>query len=254
MASDKKSFIFYADWKSVFDELPNEEAGMLIKHLLAYVNDEKPISENLLIRAVFANIKTTLKRDLCKYEKIREKRSLAGKASVNKRQQVLTSVESVGDVLCVSDSDSDSDSGREEKEKTVSPKKTLKERNQKYMVLARYLSRIIRTNINIRHTPQQLSSWTNDIRQLEEGNKIEFTRIQKALEFYEKHIGEQYTPVIQSGSSLKEKFGSLENNMSAEKFPKKKDKPKKIVEAGENWFLNDTDNFYYNKQGERLQQ
>jgi hypothetical protein len=106
MAQGKKSFIVYVDWKGVFDELPNEEAGLLIKHIFAYVNDENPKSDNLLIRAVFANIKTTLKRDLHKYEVIREKRSLAGKASADKRQQVLTSVESVDDVLCVSVNDS----------------------------------------------------------------------------------------------------------------------------------------------------
>lgn len=104
MAQGKKSFIAYADWKGVFDELPNEDAGILIKHIFAYVNDENPVSDSILIRAVFANIKTTLKRDLCKYEIIRQKRSMAGKASADKRQQVLTSVESVDDVLCVSDS------------------------------------------------------------------------------------------------------------------------------------------------------
>ena len=114
MAQGKKSFIVYADWKDVFDELPNEDAGLLIKHIFAYVNDENPISENLLIRAVFANIKTTLKRDLCKYEKIREKRSLAGKASANKRQQVLTSVESVGGVLCDTVTVTDTDTVKED--------------------------------------------------------------------------------------------------------------------------------------------
>jgi len=95
MAENKKSFIAYTDWKETFDSLPNEKAGQLIKHIFAYVNDENPKSDDILINAVFANIKQTLKRDLRKYENIREKRSLAGKASADKRQQVLTSVESV---------------------------------------------------------------------------------------------------------------------------------------------------------------
>ena len=125
MAQGKKSFIAYADWKGVFDELPNEDAGILIKHIFAYVNDENPVSDSLLIRAVFANIKTTLKRDLHKYEIIREKRSLAGKASADKRQQVLTSVESVDNVLRVSVndnvsvSDSVNDNDNEKKEKKI---------------------------------------------------------------------------------------------------------------------------------------
>ena len=68
MAENKKSFIAYADWKNTFDELPDEEAGKLIKHIFSYVNDESPVSESILINAVFANIKTTLKRDLDKWQ------------------------------------------------------------------------------------------------------------------------------------------------------------------------------------------
>jgi len=68
MAKDKKSFIAYVNWKSTFDALPNEQAGELIKHIFAYVNDENPTTEDVLINAVFANIKDTLKRDLDKYK------------------------------------------------------------------------------------------------------------------------------------------------------------------------------------------
>jgi hypothetical protein len=93
MAKNKKSFIAYSDWKDTFNALPDDKAGQLIKHLFAYVNDESPKTDDILINAVFANIKQTLKRDLRKYETIREKRSLAGKASANKKQQVLTSVD-----------------------------------------------------------------------------------------------------------------------------------------------------------------
>lgn len=67
MAEGKKSFIAYSDWKDVFDALPNEDAGLLIKHIFSYVNDENPKTDSILINAVFANIKTTLKRDLVKY-------------------------------------------------------------------------------------------------------------------------------------------------------------------------------------------
>jgi len=70
MAENKKSFIAYVDWKETFDALPNEKAGQLVKHLFAYVNDENPVSDDVLINAVFANIKQTLKRDLDKYELI----------------------------------------------------------------------------------------------------------------------------------------------------------------------------------------
>lgn len=79
MAAGKKSFIAYSDWKEVFDELPDEDAGKLIKHIFSYVNDENPITDSVLIRAVFANIKSTLKRDLEKWDNTKTKRSDAGK-------------------------------------------------------------------------------------------------------------------------------------------------------------------------------
>jgi len=85
MAVGKKSFIAYADWKNTFDELPNEEAGALIKHIFAYVNDENPESDSVLIRAIFANIKATLKRDLDKWENQLQQRSEAGKKSAEIR-------------------------------------------------------------------------------------------------------------------------------------------------------------------------
>lgn len=73
MAKDKKSFTAYCDWIETFNSLPDEKAGQLIKHLLAYVNDEDPKTDDILINAVFAQIKATLKRDLKKWELKREK-------------------------------------------------------------------------------------------------------------------------------------------------------------------------------------
>jgi hypothetical protein len=70
MSENKKSFIAYTDWGDTFKALPDDKAGQLIKHLFAYVNDENPVSEDVLINAVFANIKQTLKRDLDKYKAI----------------------------------------------------------------------------------------------------------------------------------------------------------------------------------------
>lgn len=85
MAEGKKSFTAYCDWKGTFDALPDEKAGQLIKHLFAYVNDENPISNDLLINAVFANIKATLKRDLKKWESERELNSRSGRIGNLKR-------------------------------------------------------------------------------------------------------------------------------------------------------------------------
>ncbi len=92
MAENKKSFVAYADWKETFDALSDEKAGQLIKHIFAYVNDENPESEDMLINAVFASIKQTLKRDLRKWEKQYTQRVEAGKKSAKVRKHNSTVV------------------------------------------------------------------------------------------------------------------------------------------------------------------
>ena len=87
MAVGKKSFLLYTDVLHTVTHLTNEQAGELFKHLLAYVNDENPVTENPLVKIAFEPIKQALKRDLQKYEDIREKKRLAGLASAEKRKQ-----------------------------------------------------------------------------------------------------------------------------------------------------------------------
>ena len=65
---NKKSILFYTDWGDIFDQLPDEHAGKLIKHLCDYVRDKNPQTDDLLTNAVFAPIKSTLKRDLDKWK------------------------------------------------------------------------------------------------------------------------------------------------------------------------------------------
>jgi hypothetical protein len=111
MAENKKSFVAYADWKETFDALSDEKAGQLIKHIFAYVNDENPESEDMLINAVFASIKQTLKRDLRKWEKQYKQRVEAGKksAKVRKHNSTVVNARSVSSTDSVSVSVSVSD-------------------------------------------------------------------------------------------------------------------------------------------------
>ncbi len=85
MAKDKKSFILYVDQKDLFNKLPDEIAGKLIKHIYAYVSDENPESEDLIVNIAFEPIKQQLKRDLKLFEEKRIKRSEAGLAGATKR-------------------------------------------------------------------------------------------------------------------------------------------------------------------------
>jgi hypothetical protein len=80
MAQGKKSFLLYCDQRGLFDKLPDEYAGRLIKHIFAYVNDENPETDDLVLTMAFEAIKTALKRDLQKYQEFVERQRVNGKS------------------------------------------------------------------------------------------------------------------------------------------------------------------------------
>lgn len=84
--------MLYTDQREVFDELDDADAGKLIKHIFAYVNDENPDTQDKLLRVAFAPIKTQLKRDLKLWENKQEQRKEAARKSVESRQRTLTDV------------------------------------------------------------------------------------------------------------------------------------------------------------------
>ena len=116
MAKDKKSFILYTDQSGVFNQLPDEIAGKLIKHIFAYVNDENPISEDLIINIAFEPIKQSLKRDLKRYEVYVDKQSVNGakggrpkKPTETQKTQPFFEKPKKADSVSVSDSVNDND-------------------------------------------------------------------------------------------------------------------------------------------------
>jgi hypothetical protein len=86
MAQNKKSFVLYSDVQGLINKLPDDVAGRLFKHIFAYVNDENPISDDILLNIAFEPIKMQLKRDLVKWENTKEARSNAGKASAEAKR------------------------------------------------------------------------------------------------------------------------------------------------------------------------
>ena len=85
MAAGKKSFVLYSDLLVSIEHLTNEEKGILFNHLLEYVNDKNPILKDRLLLTAWKPIEMQLKRDLQKFEEVKEKHSEAGKASAEKR-------------------------------------------------------------------------------------------------------------------------------------------------------------------------
>lgn len=113
MAKDKKSFVLYSDQQDIFTQLSDEEAGKLIKHIFAYVNDENPEISDKLINLAFTPIKQTLKRDLKKYEeraqRARENGAKGGRPKETQKTQSVISKPRKPDSVSVSVSDSVSD-------------------------------------------------------------------------------------------------------------------------------------------------
>lgn len=107
MAKEKKSFILYSDLIHSVDLLTNEQSGKLFKHILEYVNDMNPETDELVIKLAFEPIKQSLKRDLKKFQDRAERSRLnglkGGRPKTQKTQRVKSKPRKP-------DSDSDSDS------------------------------------------------------------------------------------------------------------------------------------------------
>ena len=92
MAEDKNGFLLYKDLIKTVQKLPKDKAGELFMHILKYVNDEEPETDDLLIEVAFEPVKQKLKRDLKKYEETKEK----NRENANKRWQKEKPTESSG--------------------------------------------------------------------------------------------------------------------------------------------------------------
>lgn len=78
MAENKKSFLLYCDIIHTINKLSDEQSGILFKHILAYVNDQHPETNDVIIDLVFEPIKQGLKRDLQRYLSICERNKKNG--------------------------------------------------------------------------------------------------------------------------------------------------------------------------------
>lgn len=83
----KDSFILYTEQKEVINKLSNEQAGKLIKAIYEYVETEKMPELDPLLDIVIIPFKQNIDRNADKYEEIKQKRSLAGKAGAKIKKQ-----------------------------------------------------------------------------------------------------------------------------------------------------------------------
>lgn len=85
MAKDKKGFILYCDLIHTFEHLTNEQVGEVTMWILKYTNDLNPEPLNGLLQAVVEPIKQQLKRDLKKFESIKDHKKNSGQLGNLKR-------------------------------------------------------------------------------------------------------------------------------------------------------------------------
>ena len=138
MAENKKSFVLYTDSQGLVNQLPDDVAGRLFKHIYAYVNDEQPIAEELLLNIAFEPIKMQLKRDLIKWETQLEQRKQAGlkSAEVRKRNATKTNERSISstDNVNVNVNDINKDSKANLEIRSLAFKNSLIPFKQKYSI------------------------------------------------------------------------------------------------------------------------
>jgi hypothetical protein len=193
MAEGKKSFTAYCDWKETFESLPDDKAGQLIKHIFQYVNDENPETDDLLIKAVFAQIKATLKRDLKKWEQKREKnrenaRLRWDKQNANASDRINRNANNaVSDSVSVSVSDIDN----------------------KYLLFGDLFFKSLKSNNLIIKNQKTNKAWYNEIRKLEQVDGVKWEDIKAGANYYFANIGKQYLPEIRSTKAFREKFEKL---------------------------------------------
>lgn len=95
----KDSFVFYTEYRNAIEHMTNEQAGLFLKMLLAYMDGdgvEAWRDDDPVVWMFFMTIKPRLDRDLVKWEETVEKRKEAGRkggqASASKRKQSQANV------------------------------------------------------------------------------------------------------------------------------------------------------------------
>lgn len=263
MAKDKKSFILYAELLQTFEELSNEEAGILIKHILRYVNDLNPDAPDRLTKLLFTPIKNTLKRDLVKYEETKSIKSTSGKLGNLKRWNLdlydkviskeLTIEEAenvaknricdnrianvaVNDNVNVNVNDNDN----EYKKKYLSEIKIsdYPELNKSYFDISISFQELFKNNLkeagaSTSKIEKAKGIWVDDIRMIIEIDKYTVEDLQQAYKFLQ--VNEFWKKNILSTAKLREKMDKIKLELKNSNGSKQKhttDDIQAIVKAG----------------------
>lgn len=108
------------------------------------------------------------------------------------------------------------------------PVKTKKEEQiDQCLPIAEKLKQVVTSKSRIKIKPSQVYSWASQIRLLWVSDRINIARIERAVNWYMENYEDEYTPVIESGNSLRDKFIRLEAAMERSKKSSRKQEPSK---------------------------
>jgi len=176
MAKDKKSVLIYCDLIHTVEHLPDELAGRLFKHLLEYVNDRDPQTDDVMLKIAFEPIKQQLKRDLQKYNNIVERnRANGAKGGRPKNPNKPTGLSGNPKKPKKPDTDTDTDTDNDNVNDIVKEKETKEQRANKFA---------LRVNAFLQYDKKMreefISYWTESN---EKGKKLRF-ELQKVFDIW----------------------------------------------------------------------
>jgi hypothetical protein len=238
-----KSFIIYKDSLSVLNKLTDEQAGKLFKAIFNYQTNNV-LPEDTLISIIFEPFLNQFKRDDIKYQNVVERNKINGskggrpKTQENPLGYLETQENPRKPKKADSDSDSDSDSENDSKNDIIlnnnniythtdNQNRSKTEAKCKQNVIkteldsfcddiAKSLKDIIEKKLSRKVSsndwPKQIKLTIKDL--AVRGEEKARQDIIKCIQAIEDHFGKDYFPVIQSASSLREKFAKIENYLA----------------------------------------
>ena len=209
----RDSFIFYRSFFQAAKKLPKEDRAELMDAICYYALDGEEIDLSVVPEAIFTVIQPNLDANRRRWENgCKEKKPTRSKPEA-KGKQTRSKPEG--------NKDKDVDVNKDVKCKSEFKSELI---NDKYKLLAEGLVFVLESKLNKSFTKSTAKSWATEIRLLIESdlkNRVNaFDDVKNAIQVVGDNYGADYFPVIQSGKSLREKLGKIENFVARNK-PKK---------------------------------
>ncbi len=238
--NNRKSFILHKDSLDILDKLSDEQAGKLFKSIHFYQKKQEIPELDFALDLVFTSFLNQFRRDDENYKITCEARKLAG--SKGGKQKVANASNCKQKVANLADNKSESKSESKNKNVNEECKSELINHNDKSELdsfcddIAKSLKDIIEKKLSRKVSsndwPKQIKLTIKDL--AVRGEEKARQDIIKCIQAIEDHFGKDYFPVIQSASSLREKFAKIENYLAKTPEAKKNNIEQEFYELVKN--------------------